>query len=110
MGVNTFHLSVIEDNINLTKMLISTGSIIIDNTDCFGRNALHYAAANGSTQMAIILMQAGINPNTKNNALETPLMKACQFIELDMIRFLIEIPIVDIQCRDTVGYYFIKEQ
>ncbi len=103
MGLNTFLLAVIEDNEDLTQMLLQSNHINTNYRDCFGRNALHYAAANGSVKMAATLIRAGVDLNSKNNALETPLMKACQFIELDMIRFLLELPNVDVNCRDLVA-------
>ena len=55
--------------------------------------------------MTDVLIRAGIDVNSKNNALETPLMKACQFIELEMIRFLVELPHVEVNCRDLVDSY-----
>ena len=96
---------MIEDNKDLTQMLLQSNIINVNHRDCFGRNALHYAAANGSLEMTDVLIRAGIDVNSKNNALETPLMKACQFIELEMIRFLVELPHVEVNCRDLVDSY-----
>ena len=102
MGLNSFLLGVAEDNLDLTLFFIQSKRIQLDYTDLLGRSALHYAAANGNVQMVRLLIQAGIDPNSKNNAGETPLMKACQFIELSTIDFLMGLPQVDIFCVDTV--------
>lgn len=102
MGLNSFLLAVAEDNIELALLFIHSKKVDINSKDSFGRTALHYAAANGDVKMVKLLIEAGVDPNAKNNALETPLMKACQFIELYTIEYLMNQPQVEISCLDIV--------
>lgn len=64
---------------------------------------MHYAAANGNVQALQMLLAKGADVNVKNSAGETPLIKACQFIELDAIEFLIEYQGIDILAKDVVS-------
>lgn len=102
MGLTPFLLAVAEENVDLTLVMLQTGKININSRDIYGRSALHYAAANGNVQLVRILIEIGVNPNITNNAGETPLMKACQFIELGTIEYLLSNPKVDIHARNVV--------
>lgn len=95
-------LAVSEDNIELVIVLLQSKKVDLNFRDFLGRTALHYAASNGSLKMVKLLLQVGVDPNCKNHALETPLMKACQFIELETVDMLLMIPSVDVNAKDKV--------
>ena len=98
-------LSVAEENVELSYLMLQSGKVDTNSRDIYGRSSLHYAAANGNVELAKLLIDNGINPNILNNAGETPLMKACQFIELGTIEYLLSIQLVDIHCRNVVRHY-----
>lgn len=99
-----FLLAVAEENVELTHLLLQSGKVDTNSRDVYGRSALHYAAANGNVQLARMLIENGMNPNIRNDAGETPLMKACQFVELGTIEYLLSIPLVDIHCKSVVAW------
>jgi ankyrin repeat protein len=68
---------------------------------------MHYAAANGNIQALKMLLAKNADVNVKNTAAETPLMKACQFIELDAIQFLLGIDGIDVLAQDTVRVFWL---
>lgn len=102
LGLSPFLLAVAEENVDLTYLMLQSGKVFKDSKDMYGRSALHYAAANGNVQLAKLLIDNGADPNILNNAEESPLMKACQFVELGTIEFLLSIPTVDIHRRNVV--------
>jgi ankyrin repeat protein len=97
-----FLLAVAEENIDLTHLMLGSGKVDTNSRDVYGRSALHYAASNGNVQLVKLLIENGMNPNIMSHAGETPLMKACQFVELGTIEYLLSIPEVDIHCKNVV--------
>lgn len=95
--------SISEERNEITAIVLQHPQTNIDYRDSLGRSAMHYAAANGNIQAMRMLLARNANVNVLNTAGETPLMKACQFIELDAIAFLLEIPGIDILAQDIVS-------
>ena len=56
----------------------------INKKDTFGKTAMHYAASNGDISNLDLQIKYGGDINTRNNAGETPFMKACFFSEKKM--------------------------
>lgn len=103
LGLSPFLLAVAEENVELTYLMLQSGKVNRNCKDTYGRSALHYAAANGNVELARMLIENGTDPNILNNAGETPLIKACQFIELGTIEYLLSLPTVNIHKRNVVS-------
>lgn len=95
-------MSVAEDNEPIVLMLLEGGYVDINSRDTLGRSALHYSAANGNVGLCQLLLRAGAEINGLNKARETPLMKACQYLETHVIEFLFGCPTIDVAARDLV--------
>lgn len=95
-------MAVCHDKLELIKFLLSEKLVDVNSTDNFGRTPLHFAASSGYLPIAEVLLAAGANLNQRNNAQETPLMKACGFGELEMIKFLLDRPDIEISNTDLV--------
>lgn len=95
-------MSVAEDNEAIVLMLLESGFVDINLRDKLGRSALHYSAANGNVALCELLLKAGAEINGLNKAKETPLMKACQYLETHVIEFLFGCPNIDVGARDLV--------
>ncbi|ETL96665.1 hypothetical protein L917_05907 [Phytophthora nicotianae] len=60
-----------------------------------GRTALLEAAAKGHCECARLLVEAGANCNAKDFKMNTPLHLACKRAQPDMVKFLLEVPVVN---------------
>lgn len=97
-------MAVAEDNKPMVETLIKTGKLNLNYKDDLGRTALHYAASNGNEEMIALLVSCGLSINSQNNAFETPLMKACQFMGFRAIMFLLSLPGISTEPRDIVAF------
>lgn len=95
-------MGVCHDKLELVKFLLSGKLVDVNSTDNFGRTSLHYAASSGYLPIIVDLLAAGANLNQRNNAQETPLMKACSFGELETIKYFVERPEIEISNVDVV--------
>lgn len=89
-NMTILHVAVSEQKHQIVKMLLSHPSINVEQPDLFGKTALHYAAANGDYEACQMLQQASANSNAQNCAGETPFMKACYFVEKDLLQWMLE--------------------
>ena len=87
----------------MTRLLLESGSLV-NNCDCYQRTPLHYAARNGDTKIAKLLLSFGANSHARNDRLETPMMKAAAAGHLDMIEVLSP-SAADLQTRDFQDLY-----
>jgi ankyrin repeat protein len=74
------------DQVSLKKMAVSAAAVNI--TDKLHSTALHYAALYGSPEAVRILLNAGADPNAKNDQGVTPLVYAAY--NLEKTRMLVE--------------------
>ena len=85
-------------------MILKHPKIDVDRGDLFGKTALHYAAANGDESACLDLLNAGADVNKANIAGETAFMKACHFVERDLLGWMIvNRPELDVNCTDCMG-------
>lgn len=101
--------SISEEKNEIIKIVLEHPNTNLEAVDMLGRTAMHYAAANGNIEAIKQLLDKGAQINSHNNAGETPLMKACQFIEIDAIEFMLTIPGINISAEDVVNYLFISK-
>lgn len=106
LGLTVLLASISEEKNELTEAVLSLPDTDLDKRDTFGRSAVHYAAANGNIIALKMLLNKGADPNCTNMAGETPLMKACQFIELEAVKFLTQLPGSDLNAVDVVTLFF----
>ena len=102
--MNLLSMAACYDRLDLVKFLLEKGLVEVDSTDLYGRTALHYAASNGYMPIAEVLLQHGATLNQRNHARETPLMRACMFGELEMVRFFLDREGVEISNTNTVNF------
>ncbi|POM59817.1 hypothetical protein PHPALM_31403 [Phytophthora palmivora] len=60
-----------------------------------GRTALLEAAAKGHRECAQLLIEAGANCNAKDLKMNTPLHLACKRAQVEMVKFLLDVPAVN---------------
>jgi ankyrin repeat protein len=92
-GFTSLHYAVYFDGAEATRLLIERGADIeapSSNTE-FAREArpLHSAVAAGNREAAIVLLEAGADPNARQHEGFTPLMAAEQSGDLELAETLI---------------------
>ena len=96
-------MSVSNEELNdLSRYIIENGLVDLSSRDSYGRTALHYASSSGNLPIAKLLLKNGADVNAINNAMETPLLKACGFCEVDMIELLLSTPDINRSVTDYV--------
>ncbi|KIC74673.1 hypothetical protein DB42_AZ00280 [Neochlamydia sp. EPS4] len=99
------HTASEKGNVEVVNLLIQQG-IDVHVLDKTGRSALHYACCvNGNQSLKIIeyLVNAGADPNQKDNANKTPLMFAYKHSNFAAVHYLIPIT-KDLDTYDEEGY------
>ena len=103
-NLNILQVAVSEQKHEIVIMVLKHPSVQVDHPDVFGKTALHYACANGDVVATQILLQKGANPNHQNNAGETPFMKACYFVEKNLVEWMLKnIPTLDVNSNNIMG-------
>jgi len=88
--LTALHYASCLGNLEIIYKLLQYGAKA-DFKDSNGRNALHYAAANGfQSVVKLLLDNTGISVNSQTIGGETALMKAIQFNKNEMAAFLLE--------------------
>ncbi len=77
-----------EQNLNLVRDLINLGNINTQDAD--DKTPLHWAANEGSVEIARILIDAGADLNVQDNLGWTPLHGAAEFGRVEIVRMLID--------------------
>ena len=105
--LNILHIAVSEKKYQVLNTILSfQPQINVNGLDLFGKTALHYACANGDEQACTDLIESGANINIASIGGETPFMKACYFVEKDLIQFMLEhryFKNLDVNCVDSFG-------
>ena len=103
-NLNILQVAVSEQKREIYNMILKHPNIEVDRGDLFGKTALHYAAANGDQSACLDLLKAGADANKANIAGETAFMKACYFVEKDLLEWMVvNIPNLDVNCTDCMG-------
>ena len=99
--LSMLHVAISEQKPVIYNAILKHKELEIDTIDCFGKTALHYACANGDKAAIIALIAAGADVNKTNNAGETPFMKACYFLEKDVLTWMLtDIEELNVSCKD----------
>ena len=95
-------MAVRNGNSKIVNLLLRKGALWND-SDSSGNTALHYAAAYGWKECAEQLIKAGADTNASNNWKITPLNIAMLKNHYGMIKFLLDQPKADVNCKDEEG-------
>ncbi|HEV7931175.1 MAG TPA: ankyrin repeat domain-containing protein [Actinomadura sp.] len=71
-GRDELHRAALKDDVRKVRERLESG-VAADLGDTAGWTPLHFAAQDGSLAAAKVLLDAGANPNTRNNDGQTPL-------------------------------------
>lgn len=89
-------------NAKVLSFLLQHGALW-DEPDSSGNTALHYAAAYGWVQCAEILLKAGSNVNANSSWKISPLNIAMLKNHHGMVKYLLNQPGIDVNCKDEKG-------
>ena len=103
-NLSILQVAVSEQKRDIYNMILKHPNIEVDKKDLFGKTALHYACANGDICATMDLLYNGANVNATNVAGETPFMKACYFVEKNLLEWMLEnIQTLDATVTDCMG-------
>lgn len=102
------------DERNITRLFLNLSEVwddhcpaLLDRLDLplreFGGTALCYAADDNNRAVAAYLLGAGVDVNSQNGSLSTPVLLASSAGHTEMVRFLVEQG-ADLTIRDEYGY------
>lgn len=92
-GYTPFLCACEKGHFSLAKHLIDTYNVDIATKTNLSRNALHFAANNGSVEFMSHLLDKGFDKNGKTLGGETPLFMACDGGHVDATRFLLTLKV-----------------
>lgn len=103
--VRELFLKACEDkNLDMVSTILSYGADVNWKGRHFGWSGLHWAVNNNCTQLLEELLETGnIDVNTTDAEQETPLMRACQLGQEEMVRSLCLADGVNLNLRDNRG-------
>ena len=79
-----------QNNLAALKAAIQSGDDVNDNTGLGGFSALHWAAKNGNSEIAMALIEAEADINSTNKVGKTPLTIAAESCNIDVLKMLVE--------------------
>lgn len=94
------HVCCWNGHINVVKYLIENEEARIVDTSEFGYTSLHYASKNGKELVCKYLCQKGIDVNAINDEDQTALLLAAKHGHIDIVKYLISIPHIQINRPD----------
>jgi ankyrin repeat protein len=89
-------------NAKVLSLLLKNGAVW-DDPDSSGNTPLHYATAYGWKECAEILINAGANVNANSSWKITPLNIAMLKNHFGVVKFLLNQPGIDVNCKDEQG-------
>ena len=111
-GETALHCAVDLKHVDVVHVLIDAGAGI-DKTNYDGRSPLHCACASGALDIVKILVRAGAGVRVTDNDGDTCLTLASYFGHTETVRYLVGLPEVDVNHRDTVNctalHYAVEE-
>ncbi|EAX96724.1 hypothetical protein TVAG_075300 [Trichomonas vaginalis G3] len=97
-----YHHAVLNEDVEVTKYLISIGKFDINAKEPFGAFPIHYAALNKNVEVFKLLCTL---PNIDINAMDkrklTPLHYAVLINNIEVVRYLCSLPNIDINAMDS---------
>ena len=96
--------AVEEYDTDVVQLLIDAGADI-ETTDHKGGTPLHYACALGELEVVEMLVEAGAGVRATNDDGRTCLMLAACYGQTETVRYLVGLPEVDVNHRDTAKNY-----
>ncbi|PHJ19381.1 ankyrin repeat-containing [Cystoisospora suis] len=89
-GTTPLTLAAQLDKASLVEILLAKGAdpTAQERLSLGGNTALHYAAENNSSEVAVKLLRHGAQANVQNRLGHTPLHTACRFGHADIVRIL----------------------
>ena len=99
---NALMMAVRNGNVRIASYLLKHGSDF-DKPDSSDNYAIHYAAAYGFPECIDILVQAKANVNVNNSWNLTPLAVAMLKNNFHCVKKLLQIPDIDVNCKDDKG-------
>lgn len=100
------HIATNTGDLQSVTALLKTGIVDIDAQDEYGNTALHKAAYGANTNLFLFsnLLNAGANPNIKNNHGATPLILAANGNNFGIINYMLQnCTRLDINAQDKLG-------
>ena len=101
-GLTPLHLTVIEGNIEVTKLLISEGANIEIKDSRSKSSPLLYACQNGRTKLLQLLLESGSDINAKSADGTSAIHFATQSGRTDMVKLLLQKGF-DVNCKNKFG-------
>lgn len=83
------HAAISNKDIIKVKDILNQRKVAIDTSDMFGRTALHLAVIYSCNDIIEILTQQGIDVNSKDKMLQTPLSYALALYDLEIVNLLL---------------------
>jgi hypothetical protein len=88
MGKTPLVLAAEHGQLGVVKLLVQRGANI--NAQLYGMTALLYAAVQGHEEVVAFLLEKGAQSTTRDDDNVTPLMLACGYGHLDVVRMLVQ--------------------
>lgn len=101
-GRTCLHEAAIAGSLPLVNLCIQNG-VVVDKTDSYGRNALHYASMHGHPIVCQQLLKATLPPNVLDRDNYTPLVYATMKGSVDCIRVLLDEGNVPVEPTTPLG-------
>jgi len=95
-------MAVRNGNAKIASLLLQHGALW-NEPDSSGNTPLHYAAAYGWPQCAEILVKAGADVNANSSWKISPLNIAMLKNHYGMVKYLLSLPGIDVNCKDEKG-------
>ena len=89
-------------NTKVASLLLQHGSLV-DEPDSSGNSPLHYAVAYGWMECAELLLKYGANVNANSSWKITPINIAMLKNHFGMVKFLLNQPGINVNCKDEQG-------
>lgn len=99
-GVYPLHLAAYFGLIQVILKILKAEKEV-DPRDSFGTTPLMYAAANGHSSTASLLLKEGSNPNLSCKRSSTSLHRAIAYNKVSVARILLDQPNIEVNSRDT---------
>ncbi|KAH0790658.1 ankyrin repeat protein [Histomonas meleagridis] len=72
-------------------------------------SSIHQSAKSNNLRILIFCIEHGVDPNLRNSEKYTPLHYAADYGSLDVLSYLLSLPCVDVNARDSVVYLLFLE-
>ena len=102
-GVSALAAASAEGHMEVIRQLVKVGKADVNLRDLAGRTPIFYAVERNQPQALQLLLSLGADPNTKDNAGVTALMRASAKNYVDCQKILLRQKGIDVNAKDTLG-------